>query len=208
MFSDRPQSGGALRKGEMMLMLLRSGLVDDCRGVAERLYETMSSRSYFKITNLMMFGKTMISKDPRSLGTMNFVYNFMHNTPMLFRANQMKSFKTIYSFISQMFFVSINVVQNIQILNDKDIIVQFYHRYDYYFENEYEKTGGLVSIRVDRGKKVKMSVDYNGVSCLNLDKQMNKVEYNGFLRRKITNLLDIELMQNDFIFVRLIFDKI
>ena len=84
----------------------------------------------------------------------------------------------------------------------------FYHRYDYYFENENEKTGGLVSIRVDRGKKVKMSVDYNGVSCLNLDKQMNKVEYNGFLRKQITNLLDIELMQNDFIFVRLIFDKL
>ena len=208
MFSDRPQSGGALRKGEMMLMLLRSGLVDDCRGVAERLYETMSSRSYFKITNLMMFGKTMLAKDPRSLDTLNFVYNFMHNTPMLFKANQMKKFKPIYSFISQMFFVSKNVVQNIQILNDKDIIVQFYHRYDYYFENENEKTGGLVSIRVDRGKKVKMSVDYNGVSCLNLDKQMNKVEYNGFLRKQITNLLDIELMQNDFIFVRLIFDKL
>lgn len=205
-FSDRPQSGGALRKGEMMLMLLRSGLVDDARGVAERLYETMSSRIYFKITNLMMFGRTIFAKDHRSLGTMNFVYNYMHNTPMLFKANKDKKFKTIYSFLSQMFFISSNVVQNIQILNDKDIIVQFYHRYDYYFENENKRVGGLVSIRIDRTNKVKMSVDYNGVTCLNLDSEKKKVEYDGFLRQKITNLLDIELMQNEFIFVRLIFD--
>ena len=201
-FSDRPQSGGALKKGEMMLMLLRSGLVDDCRGVAERLYETMSSRTYFKITNLIIFERTMFTNDPQAYETMNFVYNYMHNSPMLFKTKT--EFKDIHSYLDHMVIVSNNVIHNIQILSDKEAVLQFYNRYDYYFTNESNPNGGMVSLRVEMKKKVTMIIDYNGVNCLNPE-DLKKEESKGFLQNSQKhNSLDFIVKPNDFVFVHVV----
>ena len=204
-FSDRPQSGGALKKGEMMLMLLRSGLVDDVRGVNERLYETMSSRIYFKIANFIMFGRTMFAKDLQAYETMNFVYNYMHNSPMLFKAK--KEFPDIHSYLDNMVMVSNNVIHNIQILSDNEAVLQFYNRYDYYFTNEANPSGGMVSLRVDRKKKISMTIDYNGVNCLNTE-SLRKADTNGFLKQSSkSHSLDFIVKPNDFVFVHIVFES-
>lgn len=53
--TDRTQSGGVMEKGQIMLIHNRYTNLDDWKGLEEPLYEVDSFKSFFKITNYIIF---------------------------------------------------------------------------------------------------------------------------------------------------------
>ena len=206
-FTDRPQSGTSIQEGEIMLIILRSSLSDDLRGVNEKLYESMSSRYYFKISHFIMIGNsiytdsTSVQNKYRSL---QMVHNSLYRTPLLFKEH----YKYVMtSRLNEMFIISDNVLRNVDIVNDMFVVVQLYRVYDYYFTMEKEEYGGLVSVRIS-DEKVKISVDYNGMKCVDVRNNilLRENTKKGFLQMLNNDVnMNFRLNKNEFIFVYLYF---
>ena len=206
-FTDRPQSGTSIREGEIMLLILRSSLTDDVRGVNEKLYESKSSRFYFKISHFIMIGSSIYTESPsvkNRYRSLQMVYNSLYRTPLLFKEHYKYA---MTSRLNEMFIISDNVLRNVDIVNDMFVVVQLYRMYDYYFTMEKEEYGGLVTVRIS-DEKVKISVDYNGMKCVDVRNNilLREKTKKGFLQVLNNDVnMNFRLNKNEFIFVYLYF---
>jgi hypothetical protein len=206
-FTDRPQSGTSIKEGEIILLILRSSLSDDCRGVNEKLYESMSSRFYFKISHFIMIGNSIYTDNinvQNKYRSLQMIYNSLYRTPLLFKEHYKYE---ITSRLNEMFVVSDNVLRNVDIVNDMFVVVQLYRMYDYYFTMERDEYGGLVSVRVN-DDKIKVSVDYNGMKCVDVKNNilLRENTKKGFLQMLNNGVnMNFRLNKNEFIFIYLYF---
>ena len=206
-FTDRPQSGTSIKEGEIILLILRSSLSDDCRGVNEKLYESMSSRFYFKISHFIMIGNSIYTDNinvQNKYRSLQMIYNSLYRTPLLFKEHYKYE---ITSRLNEMFVVSDNVLRNVDIVNDMFVVVQLYRIYDYYFTMERDEYGGLVSVRVN-DDKIKVSVDYNGMKCVDVKNNilLRENTKKGFLQMLNNGVnMNFRLNKNEFIFIYLYF---
>ena len=205
-FTDRPQSGSSLLQGEIMLIILRSSLSDDQRGVGEPLYETASSKVFFKLSHFIMIGHSIYTKYKsiqNNYRSLSMIHNSFYRSPLLFKTN---SHNKITSFLNQLFIISDNIYRNVDIISDDFAVVQFYRVYDYYFYGKSGNYGGLLSIRKDNQDKVRIEIDSNGIHCIDAKKIMLKKENKKFLQVLQNNInIDIKMKENEFIFVYLYF---
>ena len=192
LFVDRPQSIGCLRAGEIIVILNRQSTADDFKGLGEKLYENESFSTFFKISHILSFGidsENSISKD--------FIYNYFHNTPFLFKTE--KKFNNVTSILDDVIISSKNIREKYQIVNKDLIIVQFYVDYDEYFERDKKLKNGIVSIKTEnlRNLKIKMKIDFNGIEYKNIS---NLYEQKKFLYGNNINT-NIKISNNDFVYV-------
>ena len=192
LFNDRPQSIGCLRTGEIIVILNRQSKFDDYKGLDEKLYEKESFSTFFKITHILSFGidsKNSISKD--------FIYNYFHNTPFLFKTD--KKFNNVNSVLNNVIISSKNIREKYQIINKDLIIVQFYVDYDEYFERDKNLKNGIVSIKTEnlRNLKIKIKIDFNGIEYKDIT---NLNEQKKFLYGNSIDT-DIKISNNDLVYV-------
>jgi hypothetical protein len=192
LFNDRPQSIGCLRTGEIIVILNRQSKFDDYKGLDEKLYEKESFSTFFKISHILSFGidsKNSISKD--------FIYNYFHNTPFLFKTD--KKFNNVNSILNNVIISSKNIREKYQIINKDLIIVQFYVDYDEYFERDKNLKNGIVSIKTEnlRNLKIKMKIDFNGIEYKDIS---NLYEQKKFLYGNNINT-NIKISNNDLVYV-------
>jgi hypothetical protein len=192
LFVDRPQSIGCLRTGEIIVILNRQSTGDDFKGLGEKLYENESLSTFFKISHILSFGidsENSISKD--------FIYNYFHNTPFLFKTE--KKFNNVTSILDNVIISSKNIREKYQIVNKDLIIVQFYVDYDEYFERDKKLKNGIVSIKTEnlRNLKIKIKIDFNGIEYKNIS---NLYEQKKFLYGNNINT-NIKISNNDFVYV-------
>ena len=192
LFNDRPQSIGCLRTGEIIVILNRQSTVDDWKGLSENLYENESLSNFFKITHILTFGI-----DSENTISKNFAYNYFHNTPFLFKTE--KKFDNVNSVLDNVIISSKNIREKYQIINKDLIIVQFYVDYDEFFERDKNLKNGIVSIRTEnlRNLKIKIKIDFNGVEYMDIS-SINEQKKFLFDNNINTN---IKISNNDLVFV-------
>lgn len=166
-FTDRPQSGGVLKQGEVIILINRASVKDDEKGMNEPLYEEISMKNYFKVQHIIMFGRNIYNSNENELQPQQFMYNFFHNTPILFNSLQSHFFQS-YSVLSQLFVISNNIITNYYFLIENRIEIQFYCKYDYYYQTSIkydDKTSyfGLIAINV-KGHNVEIDGEYIGLN--------------------------------------------
>ena len=196
-FPDRPQAGGALKEGEIMLIITRNSLRDDGKGIGSNLNERHSNNNYFKVSHVIQFGNSIFKDDNFGMKTKSFFYNYYHNSPLMLKMEKNDKVNTIKSNLNEMYKVTENIRQNFQVVNDKIIIIQFYADEDYYFMNNKDSTG-MITLLNKKLQGVNILVDFNGVQSLNLDTLNNMQQFPEFFK---TNTQTIALKQNEFAFV-------
>ncbi|MCQ2817333.1 MAG: hypothetical protein MJ252_08725 [archaeon] len=166
-FNDKSQSGSSMNPGEITLLIQRSSFTDDSRGVAENLREDNSDSINFKSSHFIIFGSNInFSKETKAE---NFVYNYMHNSVILASKNLMSEREDIKSSLNKLFTIhGKNVRQNVEIVNDKLIIVQFYNHYDYYFEGIGGSSTASVEINPENVKDIIVMTDFNGLKYISV----------------------------------------
>ena len=148
--------------------------------------------TFFKISHILSFGidsENSISKD--------FIYNYFHNTPFLFKTE--KKFNNVTSILDNVIISSKNIKEKYQIVNKDLIIVQFYVDYDEYFERDKKLKNGIVSIKTEnlRNLKIKIKIDFNGIEYKNIS---NLYEQKKFLYGNNINT-NIKISNNDLVYV-------
>ena len=198
LFNDRPQSGGVLKKGQIILLLNRKSMNDDWRGMCEPLYEKESFETYFKLTHFMMFGNYIFEKKSINYNY-NFIFNYFHNNPFLFNdvSNLKTQFENIPSFLADSILISENIRTQYQIINKNLIIGQYYVFYEDYFNNNHSENVGFVSLRFNN-KKIRIKVDNNGIS-------INDNKFKKFLGGNQN--YDFKIKENDMIFIYYYLDE-
>ena len=79
-YVDRPESGGALQNGEIMLLIQRNSIYDDGKGIVTPNFESESSNIYFRVTHFLMFGSSIFSYDLYGLLTQKFMNNYFQSS--------------------------------------------------------------------------------------------------------------------------------
>ena len=197
LFNDRPQSGGVLKKGQIILLLNRKSTIDDWKGLCEPLYEIQSFDNYFKITHFVMFGNSIFEKNTINYNY-NFIFNYFHNTPFFFDdiSGIQSQFDIVNSELSNCILISENIREQYQIVHNKLIIGQYYVYYDDYFNSKKNENIGFVSLRFSN-KKITIKIDNNGIT------------FNDNVIKKFmgNQNFDIKIRENDLIFIYYYFDE-
>ena len=185
-YVDRPESGGALKNGEIMLLIQRNSLYDDNKGIGTANYEKESNNIFFRFSHFLMFGNSIFLYDFYGLLTQKFMNNYLQSSIFIGKSknnilliNEFKNIFILSEFI-QIFF---------DIINEKLIIVQFYFDYDYYFTNDYNVKGGIVTILFNNLMIKSIRFDGSGILCeeggknflINFNEKHFKLERNEFL---------------------------
>ena len=189
-YVDRPESGGALKNGEIMLLIQRNSLYDDNKGIGCPNYETESTEIYFRVSHFLMFGNTIFLYDSYGLLTQKFMHNYLQSS--IFIGKSTNSILLINEFKNN-FILSESIQSFFDIINEKLIVIQFYFDYDYYFTNDYNVKGGIVSVLFNNLMVKSIRFDGNGILCEEGGKK--------FLINN--NEKHFRLERNEFIFVYL-----
>ena len=199
-FTDKPQSGGALNEGEIMLLIDRNSKKDDGKGISSVNFEKQSSKSYFKVGHVVVFGRSIYKgeNDMNGILTRRFVRNYYHNVPLIVNGIEKKALKEKSS-VNELFKVSDRIVKKIQVVKENVIVVQFYCDYDWFFMGDVEKEC-TVEMEIEKVKERKMKVvtDGNGISKI---REVLNGEEKGESRDKIYTL-----MNNEFLFLYLMWE--
>jgi hypothetical protein len=199
-FTDKPQSGGALNEGEIMLLIDRNSKKDDGKGISSVNFEKQSSKSYFKVGHVVVFGRSIYKgeNDMNGMLTRRFVRNYYHNMPLIVNGIEKKALKE-KSTVNELFKVSDRIVKKIQVVKENVIVVQFYCDYDWFFMGDVEKEC-TVEMEVEKVKERKMKVvtDGNGISKI---REVLNGEEKGDSGDKIYTL-----MNNEFLFLYLMWE--
>ena len=189
-FNDRPQSASSIREGEIMIIYNRQSTQDDQRGMGERLYENESLSRYFKIGHIIKLGDYDNNFN-------DFIYNYFHNTPAFFIANNL--FENVTSLLNKFIICSKNIRSNYQII--KDVIIG-----EYFFEyNEYKIDKniniGIININGDLIKdfNIKIKMDYKGIEYLDVN-SYNNINKNFIVHQNNKNI-QIKINKNEFLFL-------
>ena len=186
LYVDRPESGGCLRKGEIMLLIQRNSLFDDNKGIGTSNYENESCQIYFRVTHFLMFGNSIFYHDKYGIDTQKFMNNYFHSS--FFFGQTTRDFSIINE-LKESFILSKNINCFFDIIHEKLIIVQFYFDYDYYFTNSYNIEGGVVTIAFNKLMIKNIRFDGTGILCedggkkflsTNVEKSF-RLNKNGFL---------------------------
>ncbi len=185
-YVDRPESGGALKNGEIMLLIQRNSISDDNKGIGCANYENESNKIYFRVSHFLMFGNSIFLNDFNGLLTQKFMKNYLQSsifigqsTNRILLINEFKNNFILSEFIQTFF----------DIISEKLIIVQFYFDYDYYFTNDYNVNGGIVTILFNNLMVKSIRFDGNGILCEeggknflnNINEKHFRLERNEFL---------------------------
>ena len=199
-FTDKPQSGGALNEGEIMLLIDRNSKKDDGKGISSPNFEKHSSKSYFKVGHVVVFGRSIYKgeNDMNGMLTRKFLRNYYHNVPLVVNGIEKKALKEKSS-VNELFKVSDRITKKIQVVKENVIVVQFYCDYDWYFMGDVEKEC-TVEMEVEKVKERKMRVvvDGNGISKI---REVLNGEEKGESGDKIYTL-----MNNEFLFLYLMWE--
>ena len=141
-YNDRPQSGGVMSQGQILLLIHRFSTEDDDRGVEEPIYEVSSASKYFRVRHVLTFSNNI---------NQNYFENLYQNKPILVslgnntvNTNYNNNKRTISydSIISKLIDHTPNIVVNFHIKtptnadsNKKEVYIQLYKLADAYFEN-------------------------------------------------------------------------
>jgi hypothetical protein len=139
-FTERSQSGGAMKQGEIMLLMNRYSKSDDWKGLNENLYEKISLNNHFRMTNWVTFS---------SFFKKSQIHDLIHNRPTIFSFGLVTQFKNseilsevlgknlnIKSYLEHLITTDSCNVLNYHILSAKEILVQVFNRNDPYFTKE------------------------------------------------------------------------
>ena len=139
-FTERSQSGGVMKQGEIMLLMNRFSKSDDWKGLNENLYEKISLNSLFRMKNWISFSSHFNKRQ---------VYDYIHNRPTIFSFSLLNEFKNtslLGEFVSEQFSIEsyLNniiisdpcIVLNYHILSKSEVFVQAYNFNDPYFTSE------------------------------------------------------------------------
>ena len=189
-YVDRPESGGALQNGEIMLLIQRNSIYDDDKGIGTSNYESESSKIYFRVTHFLMFGSSIFSYDLYGLLTQKFMNNYFQSSIFIGKSSNVI---LLINDLKNNFIVSESITSFFDIINEKLIIVQFYFDYDYYFTNDFNVKGGVVTILFNNLMIKNIRFDGNGVLC----------EEGGQKFLSSSNNKHFRLERNEFLFVYL-----
>ena len=136
-FTERSQSGGAMKKGEIMLLMNRFSKNDDWKGLDENLYEKKSSDSFFRMKNIISFSNFFDKKQ---------IHDYIHSRPTIFSFGLNTTFLSNFllkehifenfsfnSSISDILSHEECIVLSYHIISSKNILVQAYNNNDPYF---------------------------------------------------------------------------
>jgi hypothetical protein len=139
-FTERSQSGGVMKQGEIMLLMNRFSKSDDWKGLNENLYEKISLNSHFRMKNWISFSSHFNKRQ---------VYDYIHNRPTIFSfslLNEYKNTSLLRDFLSEQFSIEsyLNniissdpcIILNYHILSKNEVLVQAYNFNDPYFTSE------------------------------------------------------------------------
>ena len=103
------------------------------------------------------------------------------------------------SILNNVIISSKNIREKYQIINKDLIIVQFYVDYDEYFERDKNLKNGIVSIKTEnlRNLKIKIKIDFNGIEYKDIS---NLYEQKKFLYGNNINT-NIKISNNDLVYV-------
>ena len=199
-FTDKPQSGGALNEGEIMLLIDRNSKQDDGKGIGCINFEQHSSRSFFKVGHIVMFGNSIYTgeKDVNGVLAKKFVYNYYHNVPFVVNGIEKKIWNERSAW-DEVFKVSERVIRKVQVVKENIVVVQFYCDYDWYFMGDVGKECTVeVELERRKGRKIRVVEDGNGLNKIR--EVLNGEEKGDSGDRKYT------LMNNEFLFVYLMWE--
>jgi lysosomal alpha-mannosidase len=118
--NDRPQSAGAMQKGQIMFLVHRFSVKDDWRGVGEPIWEVSSATKYFHTRHIVSFSNS----------SQNYYENLLQNKPIISKINSEVQFdSSLYKLITH----SENIIVNFHVKKPKQIFVQFYNMQDPYY---------------------------------------------------------------------------
>ena len=127
--------------------------------------------------------------------THNFVYNYFHNSPIFFNEPNLKD-EILQNAVIKEIKMEDDVILNTQIVDDKNLILQFYKRHDYYFMGN-DESDGKVSIKLYKDALVR--IDKNGLDYFNLSKSN--------LRGRVSRDIEMYLKDKEFFFVYITLDN-
>ena len=185
-YVDRPESGGALKNGEIMLLIQRNSISDDNKGIGCPNYELESNKIFFRVSHFLMFGNSIFLYDFNGLSTQKFMNNYLHSS--IFIVKSINNILLINEF-KNVFILSEFIQISFDIINEKLVIVQFYFDYDYYFTNDYNVKGGIVTILFKNLIIKSIRFDGSGILCeeggknflINSNEKHFRLEKNEFL---------------------------
>lgn len=139
-FTERSQSGGVMKQGEIMLLMNRFSKSDDWKGLGENLYEKISMNNLFRMRNWITFSSNFNKRQ---------IYDYIHNRPTMFSFSLLNNFKndsilkdfileqfSIESYLNKIISSDPCIVLNYHILSKNEILVQAYNVNDPYFTSE------------------------------------------------------------------------
>jgi lysosomal alpha-mannosidase len=136
-FTDRAQSGGALKEGEIMLILNRFSNKDDHKGLIDTLYELASATNYFRLTHWLAFGSDI---------PINWVRDYTQNKPTIFTMKQ-DALLSNESLINRLIEFPDSLDINFHVLKEKEFFVQAINTSDKYFGS----TDGVLTFKEVNG---------------------------------------------------------
>ena len=205
-FTERSQSGGVMKQGEIMLLMNRFSKSDDWKGVGENLYEKISEDTHFQMVNWISFSsnfnKRKIHDHIHKRSTI-FSFGLSSNYHNFFLKEVIKENFKSESFINKIISYEDCIVVNYHVISSKQFFVQAYNNNDPYFNLK------------DSCKfifKSMPSIDYtfeeinlSGVKKVNLNDELNKLKINNIRKAKsevnnefILNPQDIKLFSVEF----------
>ena len=139
-FTERSQSGGAMKQGEIMLLMNRYSKNDDWKGLNENLYEKISLNNHFRMNNWISFS---------SYFKKAHITDYIHKRPTIFSFDLHAKFKDhfilkeflaekfgIESFLKDIISHESCIIPNFHIISQKEILLQAYNHNDPYFTSK------------------------------------------------------------------------
>ena len=157
-FPDRPQSGGILRKGEIIMLINRNSFNDDDKGIGANLFEEHSTNNLLRLTHMIMFGTSIYQEKNDNYKSVQFFYNYNLNSVALMRL-EFKT-ETLKSLIGEAIIYSENIRVYFEIFSDQLIIAYFQNFNDYFYSGTRKE--GEILIDTTKLDKIIIAEDRTG----------------------------------------------
>ena len=180
-FTERSQSGGVMKNGEIMLLMNRFSKEDDWKGLEEGLYEKISLETNFRMVNWVSFSSNFNKKK---------IDDYIHKRPTIFSFSLSPRFHKNFllkEFISEKFSLESKIndiisydpclVVTYHIMSENLVFVQAYNNNDPYFNKNKE------TCRINFKKSLKFSysfdeISFSGTKKLNFNKEIRRMKKN------------------------------
>ena len=180
-FTERSQSGGVMKNGEIMLLMNRFSKEDDWKGLEEGLYEKISLETNFRMVNWVSFSSNFNKKK---------IDDYIHKRPTIFSFSLSPRFHKNFllkEFISEKFSLESKIndiisydpclVVTYHVMSENLVFVQAYNNNDPYFNKNKE------TCRINFKKSLKFSysfdeISFSGTKKLNFNKEIRRMKKN------------------------------